>query len=87
MPSTSWVAAATLATASATEIAAGIARRAARVGTVSSGTTSTASTPCGGSRRTGAGSSPTSAPGQSTKPPYRAAATLSGCPSSSTAWR
>ena len=48
------MAAATLATASVTGIAAGSAVRASAVGTVSSGITSTASTPSGGSSRTGA---------------------------------
>ncbi len=58
---------------------AGIAARASAVDTCASGRASTASRPGGGSKRTG------SSPAQTTNPPSRAAATLSGCPSSSRA--
>ena len=80
-PSTSSAACPTLCTASSSGSSAGIAARAAAVGTSWLGIASTPSSPGAGSKRTGA--SP--APGQITKPPWSAAATLSGCPSSSAA--
>ncbi len=63
MPSISSATAPTLWTASATGTSAGIAARAASVGTSSGGITSTASRPSGGSIRTGLPSP------QTTKPP------------------
>ena len=65
MPRASCEAAATFSTASANGTCAGSAARASAVGTSSAGITTIASTPSGGSRRTGAGSPPSSGLGQS----------------------
>lgn len=66
-------------TASASGTCEGSTERASGVASVSLGTTSTASNPMGGSKRS------TCVPSQMTNPPFSAAATLSGWPSSSAA--
>ena len=69
MPSASWVAAATLATAAPSGTSSGRAERASAVGTSAPGITRIASTPSGGSSRTGAGIPSAPGRGQATKPP------------------
>ena len=89
MPSTRWAAAATLATASAIGTSAGSAARAASVGDLArAGIDQHALDALRGLERArGAGAAAVGVGGQTAKPPKSAAATLSGWPSSSTAWR